>query len=193
MEFFLHEKPVYGLSIHPEDDNIFSSACDDGRVLVFDIRNPSSSESLCLAQYKTPFHSVMFNPVEPKQLATANAEEGVSMWDIRKPLKYVQIYLVFNLLAEYIFFNEYLSKTFTCRPLLRYGAEGPSQSCMNVCFNSAGTRLLALKRRLPPVLYAVDSAKLLCHFDQPGYYNSCTMKSCCFAGDDESYILSGDN
>ncbi|XP_044599118.1 DDB1- and CUL4-associated factor 5 isoform X1 [Cotesia glomerata] len=163
LEFFLHEKPVYGLSVHPDDDNIFSSACDDGRVLVYDIRNHSSSESLCLAQYKTPFHSVMFNPVEPRQLATANAEEGVSMWDIRKPLK----------------------------SLLRYGAEGPSQSCMNVRFNSAGTRLLALKRRLPPVLYAVDSPKLLCHFDQPGYYNSCTMKSCCFAGDDESYILSG--
>ncbi|XP_034941352.1 DDB1- and CUL4-associated factor 5 [Chelonus insularis] len=163
LEYFLHEKPVYGLSVHPEDDNIFSSACDDGRILIFDIRNSSNTEPLCLAQYKTPFHSVMFNPVEPRQLATANAEEGVSTWDIRKPLE----------------------------PVLRYGLEGPTQSCMNVRFNSAGTRLLALKRRLPPVLYAVDSPKLLCHFDQPGYYNSCTMKSSCFAGDDESYVLSG--
>lgn len=44
-------------------------------------------ETFCLAQYKTPFHSVMFNPVEPRMLATANAKEGVSMWDVRKPLR----------------------------------------------------------------------------------------------------------
>lgn len=163
VDFFLHEKPVYGLSIHPFNDHVFSSACDDGRVLVYDIREPSSNEPFCLAQYKTPFHSVMFNPVDPRKLATANAEEGVSLWDVRKPLE----------------------------PVLRYGFDGPTQSCMNVRFNSAGTRLLALKRRLPPVLYGVDSPKVLCHFDQPGYYNSCTMKSCCFAGRDESYVLSG--
>lgn len=74
---------------------------------------------------------------------------------------------------------------------MRYGVEGSAQSCMDVRFNSVGTRLLALKRRLPPVLYDVNSPNLICQFDQPGYYNSCTMKSCCFAGDDESYVLSG--
>ncbi|XP_063977843.1 DDB1- and CUL4-associated factor 5 [Diachasmimorpha longicaudata] len=163
VDVFLHDKPVYGLSIHPSNDDVFSSACDDGRVLIYDVRVPGGHECLCLAQYKTPFHSVMFNPVEPRKLATANAEEGVSLWDVRKPLE----------------------------PVLRYGFDGPTQSCMNVRFNSAGTRLLALKRRLPPVLYGVDSPTVLCHFDQPGYYNSCTMKSCCFAGRDESYVLSG--
>ncbi|XP_043271607.1 DDB1- and CUL4-associated factor 5 isoform X2 [Venturia canescens] len=163
LNFFLHEKPVYGLSTHPHNDNVFSSACDDGRVLIFDIRDSSSTETFCLAQYKTAFHSVVFNPMEPRTLATANAQEGISLWDVRKPMT----------------------------PVLRYGSEGPSQGCMNVRFNSAGTRLLALRRRLPPVLYAVDSPTHLCHFDQPGYYNSCTMKSCCFAGDDDEYVLSG--
>ncbi|XP_015609773.1 DDB1- and CUL4-associated factor 5 [Cephus cinctus] len=163
LNYFLHEKPVYGLSIHPHNDNVFSSACDDGRVLIYDIRDSSSTETFCLAQYKTAFHSVMFNPVEPKMLATANANEGVSMWDVRKPLE----------------------------PVLRYGSEGPSQSCMNVRFNAAGNRLLALRRRLPPVLYAIDSPTHLCQFDHPGYYNSCTMKSCYFAGEDDEYVLSG--
>ncbi|XP_012258334.2 DDB1- and CUL4-associated factor 5 [Athalia rosae] len=163
LNYFLHEKPVYGLSIHPHNDNVFSSACDDGRVLIYDIRDSSSTESFCLAQYKSAFHSVMFNPAEPRLLATANAKEGVSMWDVRKPLEAV----------------------------LRYGAEGTSQSCMNVRYNAAGTKLLALRRRLPPVLYAVDSQTHLCQFDHPGYYNSCTMKSCCFAGDDDQYVLSG--
>ena len=62
---------------------------------------------------------------------------------------------------------------------------------MNVRFNAAGNRLLSLRRRLPPVLYAVDSSTHLCQFDHPGYYNSCTMKSCCFAGDNDEYVLSG--
>lgn len=77
------------------------------------------------------------------------------------------------------------------RPVLRYGNESSAQSCMNVRFNAAGNRLLALRRRLPPVLYAIDSPTHLCQFDHPGYYNSCTMKSCCFAGDNDEYVLSG--
>ncbi|XP_031786381.1 DDB1- and CUL4-associated factor 5 isoform X1 [Nasonia vitripennis] len=165
LNFFRHEKPVYGLSVHPHNDNVFSSACDDGRVLIYDIRGSANSPEsfFCLAQHKNPFHSVMFNPINPVMLATANAKEGVSMWDVRKPLK----------------------------PVLRYGSEGPAQSCMNVRFNEAGTTLLAIRKRLPPVLYAVNSATHLCQFDHPGYYNSCTMKSCCFAGSNDEYILSG--
>ncbi|GAB1867633.1 WD repeat-containing protein 22 [Camponotus japonicus] len=161
LSYFLHEKPVYGLSIHPHNDDVFASACDDGRVLIYDIRSNSTTETLCLAQYKSAFHSVMFNPVDSRMLATANAKEGVSMWDVRKPLE----------------------------PVLCYGS--PQQSCMNVRFNSVGNRLLALRRRLPPVLYAVDSPTYLCEFDHPGYYNSCTMKSCCFAGENDEYVLSG--
>ncbi|XP_066593852.1 DDB1- and CUL4-associated factor 5-like [Prorops nasuta] len=160
---FLHEKPVYGLSIHPHNNHVFASACDDGRVLIYDIRASSATETFCLAQYKTAFHSVMFNPMEPRMLATANAKEGVSMWDVRKPMDHV----------------------------LRYGSDSPPQSCMNVRFNSAGNRLLSLRRRLPPVLYAIDSPVHLCEFDHTGYYNSCTMKSCCFAGDNDEYVLSG--
>lgn len=74
---------------------------------------------------------------------------------------------------------------------MRYGSEGPSQNCMSVKFNAAGDRLLALRRRLPPILYEVKSSDYLCQFDNPGYYNSCTMKSCCFAGDNDEYVLSG--
>lgn len=57
------------------------------------------------------------------------------------------------------------------------------QSAMSVRFNSAGTQLLALRRRLPPVLYELHSRLPSFQFDNQGYFNSCTMKSCCFAGD----------
>ena len=90
LNFFRHEKAVYGLDTHPHNDNIFSSACDDGRVLIYDIRGSASSPEsfFCLAQYKHfSFHSVMFNPVDPVTLVTANAKEGIALWDVRKPLK----------------------------------------------------------------------------------------------------------
>ena len=58
-------------------------------------------------------------------------------------------------------------------------------------WNSKGDRILGLRRRLSPVLYRVDSPASIAQFDHPGYYNSCTMKSCCFGGPNDEYVLSG--
>ncbi|XP_044291987.1 DDB1- and CUL4-associated factor 5 isoform X2 [Varanus komodoensis] len=163
LDVFAHEDAVYGLSVSPVNDNVFASSSDDGRVLIWDIRESSQGEPFCLASYPSAFHSVMFNPVEPRLLATANSKEGVGLWDIRKPQS----------------------------SLLRYGGNLSLQSAMSVRFNSNGTQLLALRRRLPPVLYDIHSRLPVFQFDNQGYFNSCTMKSCCFAGDRDQYILSG--
>ncbi|XP_043554031.1 DDB1- and CUL4-associated factor 5 [Chiloscyllium plagiosum] len=159
---FPHDDAVYGLSVSPVNDKVFASSSDDGRVLIWDIRD-SHGEPFCLANYPSAFHSVMFNPVEPRLLATANSKEGVGLWDIRKPRS----------------------------SLLRYGGKLPMQSAMSVRFNSSGTQLLALRRRLPPVLYDIHSPQSVFEFDNQGYFNSCTMKSCCFAGDRDQFVLSG--
>uniref|UniRef100_A0A7N9DDX1 DDB1 and CUL4 associated factor 5 n=1 Tax=Macaca fascicularis TaxID=9541 RepID=A0A7N9DDX1_MACFA len=160
LDVFAHEDAVYGLSVSPVNDNIFASSSDDGRVLIWDIRESPHGEPFCLANYPSAFHSVMFNPVEPRLLATANSKEGVGLWDIRKPQS----------------------------SLLRYGGNLSLQSAMSVRFNSNGTQLLALRRRLPPVLYDIHSRLPVFQFDNQGYFNSCTMKSCCFAGDrDQSF------
>ncbi|XP_012727699.2 DDB1- and CUL4-associated factor 5 [Fundulus heteroclitus] len=163
LDLFLHIDAVYSLSVSPVNDNIFASSSDDGRVLIWDTREPPHGEPFCLASYPSAFHSVMFNPVEPRLLATANSKEGVGLWDIRKPRS----------------------------SLLRYGGSMSLQSAMSVRFNSTGTQLLALRRRLPPVLYELHSRLPSFQFDNQGYFNSCTMKSCCFAGDKDQYILSG--
>ncbi|KAF0043933.1 hypothetical protein F2P81_003091 [Scophthalmus maximus] len=160
---FLHIDAVYSLSVSPVNDNVFASSSDDGRVLIWDTREPPHGEPFCLASYPSAFHSVMFNPVEPRLIATANSKEGVGLWDIRKPRS----------------------------SLLRYGGNMSLQSAMSVRFNSTGTQLLALRRRLPPVLYELHSRLPSYQFDNQGYFNSCTMKSCCFAGDKDQYILSG--
>jgi DDB1- and CUL4-associated factor 5 len=62
---------------------------------------------------------------------------------------------------------------------------------MSVRFNTLGTQVLALRRRLPPILYRTEIAEPICQFYHSDYYNSCTMKSCCFAGEFDEYILSG--
>ncbi|KAM4541960.1 DDB1- and CUL4-associated factor 5 [Odontesthes bonariensis] len=163
LNVFLHIDAVYSLSVNPVNDNVFASSSDDGRVLIWDTREHPHREPFCLASYPSAFHSVMFNPVEPRLLATANSKEGIGLWDIRKPRS----------------------------SLLRYGGSMSLQSAMSVRFNSTGTQLLALRRRLPPVLYELHSRLPSFQFDNQGYFNSCTMKSCCFAGDRDQYILSG--
>ncbi len=40
LDVFTHEEAVYGLSVDPVNDSVFASACDDGRILIYDIRAP---------------------------------------------------------------------------------------------------------------------------------------------------------
>ncbi|KAJ8941914.1 hypothetical protein NQ318_013247 [Aromia moschata] len=157
-----HRKPVYGLSINRQNDNVLATAGDDGRILLFDLRESSSQDVQVLAKQKTGFHSVMFNPTNPRFLVTANSEDGIALWDCRKPRE----------------------------KLLYYDSNSGKISGISACFDSTGKKILALRRRLPPVLYATQSEHALCQFYHPQYYNSCTMKTCCFAGDDD-YVLSG--
>lgn len=74
---------MYCVSVDPSNDAVFASACDDGRILVFDTR--CSKEAKELAVYSGPFHAVMYNPCEARLVATANSKEGIALWDTRKP------------------------------------------------------------------------------------------------------------
>lgn len=62
---------------------------------------------------------------------------------------------------------------------------------MCVRFNRNGDSVLVIRKRLPPVLYNTLESEAVCQFYHTDYYNSCTMKSCCFAGPNDEYILSG--
>lgn len=77
------------------------------------------------------------------------------------------------------------------RLFIHYDANAGSISGISACFSSDGNRVLALRRRLPPVLYSTLNENAICQFYHPQYYNSCTMKTCCFAGSDDEYVLSG--
>ncbi|XP_077494172.1 DDB1- and CUL4-associated factor 5 [Amblyomma americanum] len=164
-DVFLHEEAVYGLSVQPGNDNVFASACDDGCILVYDIREPRASDPLLLATSRSAFHAVAYNPTEPRLLVTANSHEGAALWDVRQPMRW----------------------------LLRYsgGSGSAAQSAMSVRFNRRGSHVLALRRRRPPAVFRVESSRPLVQVDHAGYHNSCTMKSCCFAGQRDEYVMSG--
>ncbi|XP_042203243.1 DDB1- and CUL4-associated factor 5-like isoform X2 [Homarus americanus] len=163
VDVFLHREAVYGVSVSPTHDSVFASAGEDGQVLLYDMRESATSDPVCLARYHDAFHAVQFHPIESVFVVTANSREGVSLWDIRKPRI----------------------------PVLRYGEKRCAQSSMCARFNRTGSQIIALRRRLPPVLYDTHSSKPVCQFDAEHYYNSCTMKSCCFAGDNDQFVLSG--
>lgn len=60
----------------------FSSICNSAYLLyVFII----AADAICLANYSSSMHAVMYNPVEARLIATANAKEGLGLWDVRKP------------------------------------------------------------------------------------------------------------
>lgn len=68
------------------------------------------------------------------------------------------------------------------RCLKRFDSNVGVQCAMDVTFDNTGRYLVAVRQRLPPVLYHIDRNTSLVEFYQEGYYNSCTMKSVCFAG-----------
>jgi hypothetical protein len=162
VDIFPHRQPVYGVSVDPDHDGIIVSAGDNGLVFLWDSRMPESP-CKCVAQSTRPFHAAVFHPTEPRFIATANAGDGVGLWDIRQPHQ--------------------------C--LMKYGGYLSKQKAMSVVFDCSGNHLLALRRRLPVVLYDIKKALPVCQFTHEGYMNSCTMKSASFCGDNDQYVASG--
>lgn len=161
-DVFSHGKPVYGMSVDPTNNDRFATAGEDGRVLLFDVR--TNDDTLQLKKHRGAFHAAEFHPMNGNYLLTANAKSGAACWDLRASLQ---------------------------EPFISYGGKHSTQSCMSVRFNQLGTQVLALRRRLPPILYPTLDEMAICQFYHSDYYNSCTMKSCCFAGSNDEYILSG--
>ena len=51
---YYHDDPVYGLNIHPEDNSVFLTASDDGKVMLWDIRaSPVSGMELFCPNFLT--------------------------------------------------------------------------------------------------------------------------------------------
>lgn len=72
---------MYGLSVDVTNDQIFSTAGEDGRVLVFDLR--IGTQVLALPKSRASYHGVEFHPYDGNFMVTANGKDGSALWDIR--------------------------------------------------------------------------------------------------------------
>ncbi|XP_047132399.1 DDB1- and CUL4-associated factor 5 isoform X1 [Hydra vulgaris] len=158
---FLFDEAIYSIDVSLHDQHFFATAGEDGTVQLCDVRN--NNEYTRLAFSGGAFHSVSFNPVDPRLVATANSVDGISLWDIRIPEK----------------------KLFT------YGCSSSNKSAMSVCFDYTGSKLLAMLRCDNPMLFDIGKKEPLQEFSSYGFNNKCTMKSACFAGDKDQFIVAG--
>ncbi|CAF0772507.1 unnamed protein product [Rotaria sordida] len=181
VDVFLESSPVNSLSVQPQHNDVFIAATEDGHIHLYDLRSASSAAehdqpSIVVAEsFDGSFHSCTFHPQQTCLVATANARQGIELYDTR------------------------LCKS----PVLRYGAATSSSrkmstsnsddgiEGMSVTFNHNGSLLYALRRRLPPVLFKLQHPHAFCQFDADNFVNLCTMKAGCFVGDNDQYIASG--
>ena len=177
--------------MNPKQSQIFATACESGEISLYDLRL-SNTDPIILARSRSSssssnsydaircaggaYNSCCFNPVEANLLAIGNEISGLSIIDIR------------------------MKST-----ILRYKADSTNtpdinsdfkktdykQMIMSCRFNQAGTQLVALRGKSRPVLYLLNDPKPFYYFDHEDFSNACTLKSCCLAGDDDQYFVSG--
>ena len=93
------------------------------------------------------------------------------------------IYLTSLQLPYFTTFTYYiLLHCFLRRPVVQYKYSNGPYCGMSLAFNQRGDRLLVIGRRMPPLVYDVTKPRPIHEFHHTGYYSTCTIKSCCWAG-----------
>lgn len=206
-DIFLHENSVLCISVHPKQSYVFATACESGQISLYDLRcsasdpiilastslssrsyfSSDSSSSNSPSSFRSPpsiqymggaFNSCHFNPVDSNFIAIANEITGISLIDIRMN----------RVLLRY---RSGISTGATCSESERRSPFDYNQNVMSVRFNKIGTQLVALRAKMRPVIYELNNSSPVFLFDDESYSNSCTLKSCCFAGDSDQYLVSG--
>jgi hypothetical protein len=57
LDYFIHEQPVFGVCADPLNSSIFCSACDDGRILIFDTRESNTGKNPAYEHNLSPKHT----------------------------------------------------------------------------------------------------------------------------------------
>lgn len=197
-DIFLHENAVLSIAVHPQQSQIFATACESGQISLYDLRLSNSDPIILASSARNvfrdyegtyissddsssgssvsssdsvlstggAFQSCHFNPVNGNLLAAANEISGLSLIDIRMN----------NTIHRYKSHPNYSST---------------NQNVMSVSFNKYGTQLAVLRNKLRPVVYETNNTCPMYTLDAQGFSNSCTLKSCCFAGDKDQYFVTG--
>lgn len=155
--------PIYGLAIDPNtvESPIVYLASHERRILRFDSRTGRLQE--LPIKSKGQHHSVYLHPLEPHNLLLSSASQGAALFDLRHPRK--------------------------C--LFRFRCGFGRQRSNYSTFDRLGQRVLVLRPRLPPALFDTFDGRLIAQLDSPGYFNSSTIKSACFAGAEDEWVATG--
>ena len=199
----MHDNAVLCISAHPEQPQIFATACESGLVSLYDLRL-SNADPIVLASSKArhymsnesssdsdssgsslsstsesllcgAFQSCHFNPCNPNLIAAANEVSGVSLIDTRMNKSAV------------IKYNSTSSTTADDSTF----HTSTRQNAMSTRFTSNGAQLGVLRAKLRPVIYDLNNPNPVYVLDHDGFSNSCTLKSFCFGGNKDQYFISG--
>jgi hypothetical protein len=155
--------PIYGLAADPNSvvTPIVYLASHERRVLRFDSRTNRMHELPIKSNGQ--HHSVHLHPQQTNILLLSSASQGAALFDLRHPR----------------------------RCLMRFHGGFGRQRSNYSTFDRFGNRVLVLRPRLPPALFDTFDGRLIAQLDSPGYFNSSTIKSACFAGADDELVATG--
>jgi WD repeat-containing protein 24 len=77
-------RAVHKVSWHPQEPDILASACQDGTVKIFDMRQPAQAQTLSSRADAT--RDVQFDPFHSHVLGAVYENGSLCLWDRRKPL-----------------------------------------------------------------------------------------------------------
>lgn len=210
VDVFSQSAAIYGISTSPDTDKIFTAAYEDGRVLLYDKRCPASEGLYLLAKFPRreafrncnirryltclKFNFLKFQTrcvwritMQQPCMRASSIQSSRAWLQLRIRTKGSLCGTCDNRASSSQLKCTTKQTDFRlnwfCRSVVQYGGCIGKKKCMSVRISRDGRRAVGLRRRLPPVLYDLHSPRTVCSFDHAGYYNSCTMKSCCFAGD----------
>ena len=89
VDVFLESSPINSLSVQAQQDDVFIAATEDGHIHLYDLRSASSAvehdqpSAVVAESFEGSYHSCAFHPQQTCLVATANAREGIELYDIR--------------------------------------------------------------------------------------------------------------
>ncbi|KAI8994199.1 WD40 repeat-like protein [Trametes punicea] len=192
-----HDDSIRAISCHPDQDHLFLSASEDGRIILHDMRADSRrSHAQATLQQIAPFSCVQYHPVMTQLFATSDTQGAVCLRDMR---------MAFGPLSQR------QHKGVVHKYVTAIAKQG--QACMarpetsSLVFDRDGRRLALTMLHHYPTLYALNDPHPIAMFSgrhrpdgspvpsgERTWSNSCTMKHASFGGlgsDQDSYFAHG--
>ncbi|KAI0354866.1 WD40 repeat-like protein [Trametes cingulata] len=192
-----HEDSIRAISCHPEQDHLFLSAAEDGRIILHDMRADSRrTRAQGTLQQIAPFSCVQYHPRMTPLFATSDTQGVVCLRDVR---------MAFGPLSQR------QHKGIVQKYVTTIAKQG--QACMarpetsSLVFDREGRRLALTMLHHYPTLYSLNDPYPIATFSgrylpdgtpvpegERTWSNSCTMKHGSFGGfgsDHDSYFAHG--